>query len=228
MSARRRPWPRPRPCSSVKVPETRPGAPRLYTIPPSAPFLTTLARTILAGDLPSPGGTAPDPLTLPFTTIYLPTRRAARALREAFLAEAKSDALLLPRIRTLGDPDEEAALILDAEDRQEDDAAPDAAAIGALPRRVDRRPHGPDLHVRSEFDAHLVVGDGFHFADEAARRDDDVAALQIGDHLHVPLPRLLLRPDQQKVEDHEYEDERQHLHDDASRRIAASGLRVSI
>ena len=35
---------------------------------------------------------------------------------EAFLAEANSDALLLPRIRALGDPDEEAALIFGAED----------------------------------------------------------------------------------------------------------------
>ena len=54
---------------------------RLFTIPPSAPFLTTLARAILAGDMPAPGGPKPDPLTLPLTTIYLPTRRAARALR---------------------------------------------------------------------------------------------------------------------------------------------------
>ena len=87
---------------------------RLYTIPPSAPFLSTLARAVLSGDLPLPGGDRPDPLVLPLTTIYLPTRRAARALREAFLAEAGSEALLLPRIRALGDADEEAAIILDA------------------------------------------------------------------------------------------------------------------
>ena len=58
MWARRRPWPRPRPRSSTKVPEAHvpePREPRLYTIPPSAPFLTTLARAILAGDLPLPG-----------------------------------------------------------------------------------------------------------------------------------------------------------------------------
>ena len=36
---------------------------RLYTIPPSAPFLTTLARAVLNGDLPCPGGVKPDPLT---------------------------------------------------------------------------------------------------------------------------------------------------------------------
>ncbi len=111
-------------------------APRLYTIPPSAPFLTILARAVLAGDLPLQGGAKPDPLALPFTTIYLPTRRAARALREAFLAEAAGEALLLPRIRALGDPDEEAALIFGAEDNAGEDGATGAQAIGALPRRL--------------------------------------------------------------------------------------------
>ena len=89
--------------------------PRLYTIPPSAPFLTTLARAILAGDLPTPGGMKPDRLSLPHTTIYLPTRRAARTLREAFLEESGGEALLLPRILALGHADEDAALILNAE-----------------------------------------------------------------------------------------------------------------
>jgi ATP-dependent helicase/nuclease subunit B len=117
------------------VPSTSPQAPRLYTIPPSAPFITTLARAVLAGDLPTPGGPKPGPLDLPNTTVYLPTRRAARALREAFLTEAKGDALLLPRIRALGDPDEEAAIIFGVEDSP-DDGVIGAAAIGALPRRL--------------------------------------------------------------------------------------------
>ena len=102
------------------MPEPSPKAVRLYTIPPSAPFLTTLARAVLDGALPSPGGPKPDPLTLPLITLYLPTRRAARALREAFLAEAKGDALLLPRIRALGDPDEEAAIIFGGKESQQD------------------------------------------------------------------------------------------------------------
>ena len=96
------------------MPESR-AHPRLYTIPPSAPFLTTLARAILAGDLPAPGGAKPDRLSLPKTTIYLPTRRAARTLREAFLVESGGEAMLLPRILALGHADEDAALILDAE-----------------------------------------------------------------------------------------------------------------
>ena len=118
------------------MPEPSSARPRLFTIPPSAPFLTTLARAILAGDLPSPGGLPPDPLALPLTTIYLPTRRAARALREAFLAEAKGEALLLPRIRALGDPDEDAAIIFGAEESLGEDGALGEAAIGALPRRL--------------------------------------------------------------------------------------------
>jgi ATP-dependent helicase/nuclease subunit B len=61
------------------VPDTAASRPRLYTIPPSAPFLSTLARAVLNGDLPAPGGAKPDPLTLPGAVIYLPTRRAVRA-----------------------------------------------------------------------------------------------------------------------------------------------------
>ena len=55
MLGRRKPWPRRKPHSSAKVPESSPENLRLYTIPPSAPFLTTLARAILAGELPLPG-----------------------------------------------------------------------------------------------------------------------------------------------------------------------------
>jgi double-strand break repair protein AddB len=120
---------------SAKVPEPL-TTPRLYTIPPSAPFLTTLARALLSGDLPLPGGEKPDPLTLPLTTIYLPTRRSARALREAFLAESGGKALLLPRIHALGDADEDAAIIFGADEASEADGALGASAIGALPRRL--------------------------------------------------------------------------------------------
>jgi len=120
------------------VPDRPKTGPRLYTIPPTAPFLTTLAGAILSGDLPLPGGPKPDPLYLPSFTLYLPTRRAARALREAFLAEAGGNAMLLPRIRTLGDPDEEAALILGADDTEGGDSegTAGAPAIGALQRRL--------------------------------------------------------------------------------------------
>jgi double-strand break repair protein AddB len=112
--------------------------PRLYTIPPSAPFLPTLARAVLSGDLPLPGGAPPAPLDLPHATIYLPTRRAVRALRDAFLDAAGGRAVLLPSIRALGDPDEDEAIIFGGEGDAEAGfaGAGGAPAIAPLERRL--------------------------------------------------------------------------------------------
>src|SRR5260370_40517527 len=79
--------------------------PHVYTIAPDRPFLSTLAHGLLV----LAGG---DPLMLPRMTVLLPTRRAARALREAFLrlTAAGSDPgapLLLPRLRPVGDLDDD-------------------------------------------------------------------------------------------------------------------------
>lgn len=82
--------------------------PRVFTIAPSAPFLRTLARGILDGKLIPGFAPRGQPELLADATIYLPTRRAARALASVFLEETKSSALLLPRIVPLGDVDEEA------------------------------------------------------------------------------------------------------------------------
>ncbi|WP_306251567.1 double-strand break repair protein AddB [Parvularcula sp. IMCC14364] len=79
------------------------GLPNLFTIPSGQPFLTTIAADLLRRY-------AHDPLRLSDVTIYLPTRRAVRALMDAFLQVRLSEgaAVLLPSIRTLGDIDEEA------------------------------------------------------------------------------------------------------------------------
>ena len=82
--------------------------PRVFTIPPTAPFLRELARGILDGKIISGFAPRETPELLASATIYLPTRRAARALAEIFLEETKSGGLLLPRIVPLGDVDEEA------------------------------------------------------------------------------------------------------------------------
>jgi ATP-dependent helicase/nuclease subunit B len=165
------------------VPETPPERPRLYSIPPSAPFLTTLAKAILQGELPSPGGPKPGPLTLPLTTIYLPTRRAGRALREAFLAETEGEALLLPRIRALGDPDEDAAIIFGTGDFPDGDGAMEAPAIGSLRRRL--------ALMR------LVLAFGERLGAEAAAESGDGAAPTFAltpgqaSHLAADLARLM-------------------------------------
>ncbi|MCC5981266.1 MAG: double-strand break repair protein AddB [Oceanicaulis sp.] len=74
--------------------------PRVYTLSPAADFLKSLARTLVSE--------FPDPEALAGVTVLLPTRRAGRALAEAFTAvqaERKISAAILPLIRPLGDVD---------------------------------------------------------------------------------------------------------------------------
>ena len=86
-------------------------SPKVYTIAPERPFLATLADGLL-------GMTAGDPLQLPRVTLLLPTRRAVRALRDAFLRAAPGGReagtpLLLPRMRPIGDLDSEELIMTD-------------------------------------------------------------------------------------------------------------------
>ncbi len=82
--------------------------PAVYTIPAGASFVDALAR----GVLDRWGG---ETLALSDALILLPTRRACRALREAFLRASGGRALVLPRMRPLGDLDED-ELLLSAEE----------------------------------------------------------------------------------------------------------------
>ncbi len=127
---------------------------RVFTIPPSAPFLPTLIDALLGGRLGFP--LAADPLALASATLYLPTRRACRLARDAFLDHLQGDAAILPRIVPLGDIDEDEIAFADA-------ASPDIAAqalalppaLGGLERRlllsklVARWVSAPQLHGTS-------------------------------------------------------------------------------
>ena len=75
----------------------------LHTIPAGVPFLDTLARWWL-DRWPEAAGN--DPLVAADGLFLLPTRRAARALMDAFLAASNGRPLLLPRIVALGAVDE--------------------------------------------------------------------------------------------------------------------------
>ncbi len=86
-------------------------APRVFSIPSGAPFLPTLADALLAGQLVPGFPSAGDPLAMATTTIYLPTRRAARALRGIFVERSASGSAILPTIRALGEFDEEQGLL---------------------------------------------------------------------------------------------------------------------
>ncbi len=107
---------------------TRPQSrrPRLFTIPPHADFLATLARAMRAGVFSA----AEEERAFPAYSgwrIFLPTRRAARALAVAMMREEAEGpaARLLPRILPLGDMDEDELMLAAAEE------AFDAAAGGA-------------------------------------------------------------------------------------------------
>jgi ATP-dependent helicase/nuclease subunit B len=109
--------------------------PRVFTIPPGAPFLPTLSRALLDGVLiegfPTEGG----PLALASATIYVPTQRAALALAEALLAASGGESVLLPRIAPLGgfEPDDAAAFFEPAGEGAP--RAGPAPAVGELTRR---------------------------------------------------------------------------------------------
>jgi ATP-dependent helicase/nuclease subunit B len=91
------------------------GAPRsarVYSVSSGRPFLAAIASAILKGDLPVAGGPAPAPLNLPDITLLLPTRRAARAMQEAFLEAGGGGAMLLPQIRPISEGEEELTLLI--------------------------------------------------------------------------------------------------------------------
>lgn len=73
--------------------------PRVFTIPAGVAFLDVLARGVL-------NQTRGEAFALADTLILLPTRRAARALAEAFLRASGGAALALPRVLPLGDIDD--------------------------------------------------------------------------------------------------------------------------
>ena len=79
---------------------------RIFNIGVGAPFLTSLVEAILQGQLFENYDMA-DPFALSRITIYLPNRRAARAMRDAFLAASNGQTLLLPRILPLGEADQD-------------------------------------------------------------------------------------------------------------------------
>jgi len=103
---------------------------KVFTIAAHRPFLATLAAGLL-------GMAGADPLLLPRITVLLPTRRAVRSLREAFLyvapdGKVAGTPLLLPRMRPIGDLDSDELSL--PETSEEDLAVP--PSIPELRRRL--------------------------------------------------------------------------------------------
>jgi ATP-dependent helicase/nuclease subunit B len=154
------------------------GSPRVFTIPAATPFVPTLVRALIDGALGF--APAPDPLALAGATLYLPTRRACRLLRDQFLDIAGGRAAILPRIVPLGDIDEDEIAFAQAAMPEESvlDLPP---AIDGLERRlllaelVTRWAQSPAM--RGEGHAPLVVtgpAAALSLADDLARLMDDL------------------------------------------------------
>ena len=97
--------------------------PAVFTIPAGTPFVDALA----AGLVERIGG---GPEDLAAAIVLLPTRRACRALGEAFLRLTGGRPTLLPRMRPLGDLDEDELAIAGAFDLLAEMPSEDGAAGG--------------------------------------------------------------------------------------------------
>jgi len=101
------------------------------TVPAGAPFLPTLARALLSGEL-VPGFPSADPLDLARATVYLPTQRAASAFARELVKASGKATLILPRIAPLGvfEP------LSPPEAADEEPGLEDRPAVGELARRM--------------------------------------------------------------------------------------------
>ncbi len=110
---------------------------RVFSVPVSVPFLRTIVSALLDGRLVVGFEARKEPARLADATLYLPTRRAMRVVREIFLDEMKADAVMLPRIVALGDIDEDELAFAD-EAEQFSTAAPldIPPRLGELERRL--------------------------------------------------------------------------------------------
>jgi len=110
--------------------------PNIYAVEAGRAFLDCLASAILDGSLPRQAAAAPSPIELARVTLYLPTRRATRALQESFLRVSGGRALLLPRIVPISEGEEELSLIAAAASEIGPHGAAIPPAIGELERRL--------------------------------------------------------------------------------------------
>jgi ATP-dependent helicase/nuclease subunit B len=133
--------------------------PKVFSVPAGVPFLPALAKALLAGDL-APGFVfGGDPLKLASATVFVPTRRAARELRSAFVDLSGGRSAILPTIRALGEFDEDEILFEPGGPAALDVAPPIAAIdrlllLAPLVRAWKRR---LPAHVAALFEEEVVV-----------------------------------------------------------------------
>lgn len=150
----------------------------IYTIPAAWPF----ARQLAAGMLAEIGD---DPLALSAAMILLPTRRACRTVREAFLTLTEGRPLLLPRLVPVGDLDAdelllggEAGIIAplgEHDEERADDGPGDGAFVGAQPVGAELRRMLLATLILARDDLALTHDQALRLAGDLGRLVDEVA-----------------------------------------------------
>lgn len=156
---------------------------RVFSIQPGAPFLPTLVEALLSGRLVPGFRFDGDPLALADVTIFVPTRRAARALRAEFAASIGKGTAILPTIRPLGEFDEDEAAF-DGESAADAGTLDRAPPIGATDRLLLLAPlvrawkRRLPAHVAALFEEEVVVpastADAVWLARDLARLLDEI------------------------------------------------------
>ncbi|MFW6027614.1 MAG: double-strand break repair protein AddB, partial [bacterium] len=177
-------------------------SPNVCTVPPGVPFLPSLARDLLARI------GSDDPLGLARVTVFLPTRRSVRGLREELRRQAETreqSALLLPEVHALGDVDEDGLLL--SLPRGAADADFLSPAIGDVRRQVllaqlierwstDRHRAGDAFAVMGPAQAMALAAelarflDHLHTEDASLNRLADLAPAQHSGHWEMTVAFL--------------------------------------
>ncbi len=137
----------------------------MFSIPPGVPFLDSIAADWLRR-------AGPDPLEVARGLILLPTRRAARALAEAFLRASHGRPLLLPRITAFGALDEAPLALAGALDLPP--AVEPARRLAALTRLI-LEMRGANGAPRTADRAWPLAAELAALMDEAERAEIDLA-----------------------------------------------------
>ncbi len=163
-------------------------SPRVFNIPASAAFLPVLIDALLVGKLVAGFPASGDPLALANATLYLPTRRACRLVRDEFLDHVAGEAAILPRIVAIGDVDEDELIFAQAASGELAQTALDLPeTLSSFERRlllaelIVKWANSPDLHGAAG--TPLVANTpaaAMALADDLARLIDDMTTREVG------------------------------------------------
>ncbi len=156
---------------------------RVLSVPSSVAFLRTVVAALLDGRLVEGFEARARPERLTEATLYLPTRRSVRLVREIFLEELRAQAVLLPRIVALGDIDEDELAFAEQDNSYGGAAALELPAkLGELERRLTLA-RLVAAWAKSPDSASLVVGgpaSTLALAGDLARLMDDMVTRGVG------------------------------------------------